>query len=200
MTGKNSIASPDGALSFIFFIFGSLSWYCATFTLDIGSLFTAGFIEIVLGLGTLSASLINVIKGKARANINLLATFLLGFFPGIDHVSMAICGYYGISFSFRIFGLMYILGAIFCFAVMLRRYDRPLYRQAGTLGISLGLFFIGLGECTNLKLLNQIGGWCMLLFAFEMFYFGLSILYEDYGLALRQGASLKERLEQKHER
>lgn len=189
---KTSIASPDGSLSFLFAVFAVLMWFAQVFTLRADSLLSCGIIQIILALGALAASCINMLRGKPKSNINLIATFLLGFFPGIRTLMLLLAASAGFEISFQIFGLMYIIGSVFCFGVAVKRLDRPLYRVLGTLFIALAMLFSGLSDLLLNSILSILGGWCLLLFAMVMFYYGLSVMYSYYDAALPQGKSLAQ--------
>lgn len=189
---KENIASPDGALSFLFGVFGLLVWYMTQVQATIELLLNVGLIWIVLSFGALCASLLNVYRGKPKGNVNLLATLLLGFFPGINTLVTFFAKMAGLDYTPRVFGLIYITGSIFCTGVMLKRLDKPVYRVLCTLFVSLGLFFLGLGDLLMNWKVMAVGGWCMLLFSLLTFYYGLSVMYMLYHGHLPQGPVLKK--------
>lgn len=182
--------SPDGSLYFLFGIFSMLIWYASLFELTPDGLLCIGAIQIFLSFGALAASLINLLRGKARGNLNLLATILLGFFPGVHTLIQLLAALSHTPFNPKVYGLMYLVGSIFCFGVMLRRLHKPVYRWGSTLFISAGLFCIGLSDLTRSSLLLQCGGWLLFLYALCCFYTGLSEMYYLFGYALPQGPVL----------
>ncbi|MCF0246141.1 MAG: hypothetical protein HUJ55_04885 [Ileibacterium sp.] len=191
-SARIQIASPDGAISFLFGVFGLLLWYMSTHPYTTGLLLSVGMTWIVLSTGALAASLLNVFRGKPKGNINLLATLLLGFFPGLNTLVLFSATIAGIPYEPRIFGVIYILGSIFCFGVMVKRLTKPFYRTLSTLMVGLGLLFLGLGDLLSAPVLMRLGGWSMFLFALLTFYYGLSVMYLLYGGSLPQGPSWKE--------
>ena len=194
---KSSIASPEGALSFLFSIFALLMWHVSVSTYNEATYFSIGLTWIVLSLGALMASLINMIRGSEKGNTNLLATILLGFFPGLNMLISLALNQAGFSYQPTIIGLMYMIGAIFCFgAAWTRRYE-PLYIWLRTILVAIGLFFVGFGDLMNLRFFLALGGWNLLLYSLLSLYYGLSILYPYYGKSLPQGKSLFELLGKK---
>lgn len=189
---ETKIASPDGALSFLFCVFGMLFWFSRTSALNSDALFSIGCIQIILGIGAFAASLLNMVRGKPRGNINLMATILLGFFPGFNTLISLIALSQNIHFQPRVYGLMYIVGAVFCIGVMIKRYEKPLYRFIGTFSIAAALLCIGISDFLLIPVFSVIGGWFMFVFSLEMFYFGISVMYSYYGSYLPQGISLKK--------
>ena len=80
-----TIASPECALSFLFSIFALLMGYLALVPeADPATLLSAAVTWLILSTGALAASLVNMIRGNAKGNTNLLATILMGLFPGIN--------------------------------------------------------------------------------------------------------------------
>lgn len=189
---KSSIASPEGALSFLFSIFALLMWQVSISQYNEATYLSIGLTWIILSLGALMASLINMIRGSEKGNTNLLATILLGFFPGLNMlISLALNGG-GFSYQPTIIGLMYMIGAIFCFgAAWTRRYE-PLYIWLRTVFVALGLFFVGFGDLTELSFFLSLGGWNLLIYSLLSLYYGLSVLYPYYGKSLPQGKSILE--------
>lgn len=191
---KTSIASPEGALSFLFSIFALLMWYVSVSTSNEATYFSIGLTWIVLSLGALMASLINMIRGSEKGNTNLLATILLGFFPGLNMLISLALNKVDFSYQPTVIGLMYMIGAIFCFgAAWTRRYE-PLYIWLRTILVAIGLFFVGFGDLTDLHFFLALGGWNLLMYSLLSLYYGLSILYPYYGKSLPQGKSLFELL------
>lgn len=187
----SSIASPDGAISFLFGIFGLLMWY-ATFhpRLSPATLLSLGATWLVLSTGALAASLLNMLRGKQRGNMNLLATILLGFFPGIDTLVTLAALLLHQSYSPAAYGIMYMAGAVFCFAVLWMRQNQPVYILVRTAAMAFGLFFLGLGDVGGWRPVMMLGGWNMFVFALLSFYFGLSEMYPGYGSHLPQGPAI----------
>lgn len=183
--------SPDGSLYFLFGIFSILIWYACVFPLSPDGLLAMGSIQIFLSFGALAASFINLLRGKLRANLNLIATILLGFFPGISTLIQLFAWMAGKPFSPRIYGLMYLVGSIFCFGVMIRRLGKPIYRWAATLFIAAGFFCIGLGDLCGSRIILNLGGWLLLGYGLCSFYMGLSEMYYLFGYHLPQGPVLR---------
>jgi hypothetical protein len=166
-------------------------WYAAVFdNIAIGTQFSIGISWVVLSLGALVASMINIIRGKHRGNMNLLATLLLGFFPGINTIVAVSAEVLNMVYEPRVYGMMYILGAIFSFGVCIRRWDQPMYIFVKTVCTSMGLLLTGVGNLLISPVLIRAGGWCLFGFALLSFYFGLSEMYPYYGESLPQGESL----------
>ena len=187
---QNQIASPDGAISFLFGVFGLLLWYMPTHQITVGMLLTVGMMWIVLSAGALAASLLNVRIGKPKGNINLIATLLLGFFPGLNTLVVFGAKMMNIPYEPRIFGMIYMIGSVFCFGVMVKRFSRAVYRTVSTFMVGAGLLFLGMGDLLSMPLLMKIGGWAMFVFAILSFYYGLSVMYALYGGSLPQGPSV----------
>lgn len=183
--------SPDGSLYFLFGIFSILIWDACVFPLSPDGLLAMGSIQIFLSFGALAASFINLLRGKLRANLNLIATILLGFFPGISTLIQLFAWMAGKPFSPRIYGLMYLVGSIFCFGVMIRRLGKPIYRWAATLFIAAGFFCIGLGDLCGSRIILNLGGWLLLGYGLCSFYMGLSEMYYLFGYHLPQGPVLR---------
>ena len=97
----------------------------------------------------------------------------------------------GKPFSPRIYGLMYLVGSIFCFGVMIRRLGKPIYRWAATLFIAAGFFCIGLGDLCGSRIILNLGGWLLLGYGLCSFYMGLSEMYYLFGYHLPQGPVLR---------
>lgn len=191
-TDRQPEVSPDGSLYFLFGIFSLLIWYACVFPLSADGLLAIGSIQIFLSFGALAASFINLLRGKMRANLNLIATILLGFFPGICTLIQLFARLSGKPFSPRIYGLMYMVGSIFCFGVMFRRLGKPIYRWIATLLIAAGLFSIGLGDVCGIRIILNLGGWLLFGYALCSFYMGLSEMYYLFGYHLPQGPVLKK--------
>lgn len=138
------------------------------------------------------ASLINMIRGSEKGNINLLATILLGFFPGLNMLISLALNSAGFHYKPTIVGLMYMIGSLFCFGATWIRRNEPFYVFLRILFVSIGLFFVGLGDITDVQLFLSIGGWNLFIYSLLSLYYGLSILYPYYGKSLPQGKSLKE--------
>lgn len=185
------MASPDGALSFLFGIFALLIWYTTTHYPSQSELLTAGGLWLILSLGAEGASLLNMARGKIRGNINLLSSLLLGFFPGVNALVTLAAVRFGFPYTPRAIGLVYIIGACFFAGMFVLRMDRAAYRSLGTLAAALGMFLLGLGDVLGLRQLQTAGGWCCLIFAFYIFYYGLSVMYLFMGSHLPQGPSLR---------
>ncbi|MCF0261151.1 MAG: hypothetical protein HUJ54_14920 [Erysipelotrichaceae bacterium] len=187
---QKQIASPDGAISFLFGVFGLLLWYMPNHQYSTGMLLTVGLMWIVLSAGALAASLLNVKIGRPKGNINLIATLLLGFFPGLNTLVVFSAKMMNIPYEPRIFGLIYMIGSVFCFGVMVKRFSRALYRTISTFMVGAGLLFLGMGDLLSMPVLMKTGGWAMFVFALLSFYYGLSVMYVLYGGSLPQGPSL----------
>lgn len=188
-----SIASPDGALSFLFGIFGLLLWYMSTSTsITPATMLTVGIIWIILSLGTLCAAFLNLFRGRRRGNMNLIAAVLLGFFPGINTLVSLFALSRGDAYAPVISGFMYILGSLYAFGFAFIRMKKPLYVVIRTSLVALGLFFLGLGDLCGSHALLACGGWNLLAFSLLSFYFGLSTMYPAFGSRLPQGIAADE--------
>ena len=187
---QKQIASPDGAISFLFGVFGLLLWYMPNHQYSTGMLLTVGLMWIVLSAGALAASLLNVKIGRPKGNINLIATLLLGFFQGLNTLVVFSAKMMNIPYEPRIFGLIYMIGSVFCFGVMVKRFSRALYRTISTFMVGAGLLFLGMGDLLSMPVLMRTGGWARFVFALLSFYYGLSVMYVLYGGSLPQGPSL----------
>ncbi len=188
---KTSIASPEGALSFLFAIFALLMWYISVdHHYNLSTLLSIGLTWLMLSTGALIASLVNIIRGSSRGNTNLLATILLGFFPGINTVVTILSVVSGFRYSPSMVGYMYIIGAVFVFGSAIPRIKEPAYIFFRTLAVALGLFFVGLGDVCSNDVLLAIGGWFLFAFALLSFYHGLSVLYAQFDRPLPQGRSV----------
>lgn len=182
------IASPDGALAFLFAIFGLLMWYVSVFDhLSDSTLLSISMVWLLLSLGTLCASLINMLRGHSRGNTNLLATILLGFIPGIDTLAALFMRSRQMVYQPEVYGIMYVIGALFIFGAAWRRKAQPGYIFLRTIAIGSGLLFLGTGDLLKNPVLREIGGWFVFAFALLSFYYGLSRMYEEFGFSLPQG-------------
>lgn len=188
---QSAIASPDGALSFLFGIFSLLMWYVAIHpSLQPATLLSLGVTWIILSIGAMAASLLNMIRGKHRGNMNLLATILLGFFPGVNTLITLTALLMGQPYRPVAYGIMYMAGSIFCFGVLWARKKQPAYIFVRTAAVAFGLFFLGLGDVLSNAVVMACGGWNMFVFSMLSFYFGLSEMYPGYGSRLPQGRTL----------
>lgn len=195
MPSKTTIASPEGALSFLFSIFALLMWQILiTPHYNEATYLSIGLTWLILSLGALMASLINMIRGSEKGNINLLATILLGFFPGLNMLLSLALNSAGFHYKPTIVGLMYVIGSLFCFGATWVRRDKPFYVFMRVFLVSIGLFCVGLGDLTDIQLFLSIGAWNLFLYSLLSIYYGLSILYPYYGKSLPQGKSLLELL------
>lgn len=183
-------ASPDGALSFMFGILGMLLWYTSVFETNLSELAAAAALWLIMGLGALAASLLNMVRGKMRGNMNLLACLLLGFFPGVNAAITMAAKLSGFSYQPKMIGAVYLVGSVFCLAMGIKRMDRPLYRAAGTFFLSAGMLLLSLWTILDWRLAGVLGGWCCFFFSLCMFYYGLSVLYFFMDARLPQGPVL----------
>lgn len=188
MQHKSSIVSPEGALSFLFSIFALLMWYISVSdSYNNATLLSIGLTWLILSTGALMASLINMIRGSRKGNVNLLITILLGFFPGINTLISMSANTMGFNYQPRVVGIMYMVGAIFCFGASYVRRTQPLYIFLRTLFVSAGLFLVGLGDLSGVRFFLSAGGWFLFVYALLSFYYGLSRMYPYYGKHLPQG-------------
>ncbi len=188
---ETSIASPEGALSFLFAIFALLMWYISVdHRYNLSTLLSIGLTWLMLSTGALIASLVNIIRGSSRGNTNLLVTILLGFFPGINTVVTILSVVSGFHYRPMIVGYMYIIGAVFVFGAAVSRLKEPAYIFFRTIAVALGLFFVGLGDVCSNNVVLAIGGWFLFAFALLSFYHGLSVLYAQFDQPLPQGRSI----------
>lgn len=178
---KSSIASPDGALAFLFAIFSMLIWY-VTVSIDLSNatLLSLGLMWLLLCLGALIAALINIIRGTG-GNTNLLGVILLGLIPGVDTLAAFFFRSIGVTYQPQVYGCLYLIGAIFVFGAALRRKRRRPLVYLRTLAIAAGFLFLGLGDLLGAHGIRAAGGWLMLLYAFISFYYGQVRLYEEFG-------------------
>lgn len=194
MNEKSGIVSPNGALAFLFGIFALLMWYVSVETsFNPATLLSIGMTWLILSLGALIASLINMIRGSQTGNMNLLATILLGFFPGINTLISLTASMMGHDYRPVAYGIMYMVGSLFCFAAAWHRRTAPLYICMKTVAVGQGLFLLGLGDVSGWRWSMIAGGWCLFAFALMSFYFGLSKMYPYFGASLPQGRALVER-------
>lgn len=185
------IASPEGALSFLFVIFALLMWYVSIdHSYNLATLMAIGFTWLILSIGALIASLVNIIRGSSRGNANLLVTILLGFFPGVNTMISVLSSISGTHYNPSIVGMMYLIGAVFAIGSAVPLVKKPFYIFLRTLFVGLGLFFVGWGDVGNNDVILAIGGWFLFAFALLSFYYGLSVLYLALGSRLPQGRSL----------
>lgn len=191
MPHKTGIVSPEGALSFLFSIFALLMWYISVSTsYNDATLLSIGLTWLILSLGAFMASLTNMVRGSEKGNINLLITILLGFFPGVNTLISITARTMGLVYRPAVVGLMYMIGAVFCFGAAYSRKGQPLYILLRTLFVALGLFLVGLGDLCDIRWILAAGGWCLFVYAMLSFYYGLSRLYPYYGFSLPQGKPL----------
>ncbi len=189
---SSSIASPEGALSFLFGIFTLMMWYVALFPpKDPPTLFSIGLMWLVLSTGAMIASLINLIRGSDRGNTNLLATVLLGFLPGINTLVTWSAVTLQLTYKPVVVGVVYLIGSFFCFGAAISRWDKPTYIWLRIFSIAVGFLLVGFGDLLTSQSLMVVGGWFLFLYAMLSFYYGLSKLYPLYGFTLPQGSSLK---------
>lgn len=187
------IASPEGALSFLFAIFALLMWFVSIdHSYNLATLMAIGFTWLILSIGALIASLVNIIRGSSRGNANLLVTILLGFFPGINTMISVLSGIAGTHYNPSMVGLMYIIGAVFVIGSAIPLLKKPFYIFLRTLSVGIGLLFVGWGDLANQDVLLAIGGWSLFVFALLSFYYGLSVLYLALGSHLPQGRSFSD--------
>lgn len=179
---QSRIASADGALAFIFGIFALLIWYCSVFTgIEDATLFSIALVWLLLCMGALIASLINMVRGSSGGNTNLLGTILLGLIPGID--TLAACFFRSMHLSYQpeIYGVVYLLGAVFILAAAIRRKDRARLVFFRTFSVGVGFLFLAIGDLFSLRFVSAAGGWVMLVYAILNFSFGLHRLYAEFG-------------------
>lgn len=188
---KHQIASPDGAISFLFCIFAIMNGYSNQFAISNNALFSIGAVQSLISVFAIIAALINMIRGKARGNVNLLATMLLGLFPGLIKLIRVLALGFNVRYDPYIFGIIYIIGSLFVFTIAWKRRNKPLYRFIGTVGLSLAFLFDGVGMFFHMHVLVWISGLFYYLFAVEMYYFGLTIMYFYYDARLPQGPRWK---------
>lgn len=187
------IASPEGALSFLFAIFALLMWFVSIdHSYNLATLMAIGFTWLILSIGALIASLVNIIRGSSRGNANLLVTILLGFFPGVNTMISVLSIISGTHYNPSMVGMMYIIGAIFTIGSAVPLLKKPFYIFLRTLFVGLGLFFVGWGDVGNNGVILAIGGWFLFAFALLSFYYGLSVLYIALGSHLPQGRTFFE--------
>lgn len=195
---NSAIVSPEGALSFLFSIFALLMGFMAILeNINQATLLSVGVTWLILSLGALIASLINMIRGSDKGNTNLLATVLLGIFPGINTLITLDALANGISYKPIIVGLMYIVGAVLCFGATCTRRNEPLYIFIRTFAVACGLLFVGFGDMISSQMFLAAGGVFLFLYSLLSIYYGLSILYPSYGYWLPQGRSLQMLLDKR---
>lgn len=188
---EETIVSPDGALSFLFGIFSLLIWFLCSFSgHSAATLLSVGILMLILSTGALAASMVNMVRGSSKGNVNLMATILLGFFPGINTMVMLMAKAFGHVYDARVYGIMYLIGAVFLYGVCWKRRHYPAYIFLRTLFLALGLMLLGSGDLFGIPVLLQTGGWCLFIFALFSFYYGLSKMYPYYGASLPQGKPL----------
>lgn len=188
---KSQIVSPEGALSFLFTIFALLMWYISVSTsYNDATLLSIGLTWLILSLGAFMASLVNMVRGSEKGNINLLITILLGFFPGVNTMISLMARAMQIPYRPAVVGMMYMIGAVFGIGAAWSRRFQPFYIFLRTLTASIGLFLVGIGDLFSNSFILAAGGWFLFLYALLSFYYGLSRLYPYYGHRLPQGKPL----------
>lgn len=194
MKRTEGIVSPDGALAFLFGIFALLMWYTSIDNrFNPATLLSLGMTWLILSSGALIASLINMIRGEQTGNMNLLATILLGFFPGINTLITLAAALLQHPYRPAACGIMYMVGSLFCMAAAWHRRTEPFYIFIKTVLVGTGLFLLGLGDVSGWQPPMAAGGWCLFGFALLSFYFGLSVLYPYFDSRLPQGRPLIRR-------
>ncbi len=191
------IASPDGALSFLFGVLALILWYTSVNAVNPDMLVPICITQLVLSLGSLACSLLNILRGKPRGNLNLITTILLGLFPGFNTLITLLSYLYGQVYSPKIYGLMYIVGSVFAFGVMFGRLHKAVYRSLGTGCMGVAQLLHGLSDMTGNVACLHIAGWFFLLFALSQFWFGMAEMWRYYGAHWPEGVTwdqVRERL------
>lgn len=191
MKKESTIVSPEGALAFLFAIFALQMWYVAVFGgIHEATMLSLSLNWLILSVGALFASLINLIRGERTGNMNMLATILLGFFPGINTLITLSALAMGKPYRPVAYGIMYMIGAVFCLGAAYRRKGEPAVVFLRTVFVGVGLFFVGLGDFSASEIFMKIGGWSLFVFSMCSFYFGLTVMYPYFGFHLPQGRAL----------
>lgn len=195
---RTTIVSPEGALSFLFAIFALLMGFMAILeNVNQATLLSVGVTWLILSLGALIASLINMIRGSDKGNTNLLATVLLGIFPGINTLITLDALVNGVPYKPVIVGLLYVVGAILCFGAACTRRTEPFYIFLRTCVVACGLFLVGFGDMISSHFILAAGGVFLFLYSLLSIYYGLSVLYPSYGYSLPQGRTFQAFLDER---
>lgn len=194
MTSKTGSASPNAALQFIFSTFGILTWLSTIMKLPADSALTLGVIEISLGIGAFTGSILALTRGDVHGNVNLVLSVILGFAGGITQVIMVESNRLGIPFHPWISAVIILLGGIFVTAILPTMSDMPLYEWLSHVCVALGFLCSSIGTLAGISWLHTTGAWFLLAFGVTGMYFGISLMYEAMGKRIPQGRSLTELL------
>lgn len=185
----SSIANPDPLLQYVFAMFAILTWISTVHEMSPDVLFVSGVIQISLGIAAFMGSVLNLKRGDPHGNINLLLSVILGFAAGVTQIASVYCRVHEIHFHPWIMSIILLTGGLYmmCFLPLMKKM--PLYVFISHLCVSLGFLCNSISDLCAIPVLKTVGAWLLFVFAVTGLYYGVSLMYEQYGIHIWQGPS-----------
>lgn len=173
------LTNPGMILAFVSSVFGFLSFADAFFELPVDSVFAMGLIRLFLGFIFFLAAMVNLLKGRAAGNLNLIFSVCFGLFSGSSILVKTFQNSMVVLEQPPIYALLQIVCALYLAAILPVMKKLPMYQWICFACVVIGLLCGASCEFTGWMILKRISGICFLIFGCLNIYTGLSWTIEE---------------------
>lgn len=187
----DGISSPSVMISFINATFGVLNIASSFFVLGPDSVLNMAIIRLLLGSLYFLMALINLFKGVAGGNLNLIFSVCFGIFAGSQMLVTLFQSELHLEMQPEIFCILQIFAGLYMLALLPALKHQPLllFIHYGSTG--LGMFLTGAFVLLGWDGINIPAGICFSVFTVCSIYNGFVALIDE----LPEGMSLAQSLD-----
>lgn len=168
------LTSPQTIVYFICSTFGFMSFCSGFFVLDPDTVLCMGIIRLLLGTIYFIGALINIFRGAAGGNLNLISAVCFGLFAGSNMAISSLYDFLGLDIQPLIYCIVQIFGASYILMLLPALDQNPFYnwimQMMGALGLLAQAFQVILASQT----FKYMGGIFFLIYGLCGIYGGLS--------------------------
>lgn len=190
-----NFSSPNMITAFISATFGIMNFSAVVLPVGDDSLFVIGLIRLLLGGILFCGAMINLLKGNAAGNLNLIYAVCFGLFSGSNLMITVLNRNMDVVIQPLIYGILQVMAGLFVGCLLPAMKNLPFYQWCANLCSVAGLFCFGFGDVFWDSSISYWGGWCFFIFTFLSLYTGLSAILAN----LPQGPSM-EKVFYRHQR